>query len=384
MAIYFDNAATTYPKPEGVYRAQDLYFRQAANPGRGAHALALESARAVFETRLLLARFLGVVNAERLIFTGGCTQALNMAIKGMGWRHNDLVVTSPLEHNSVMRPLKQLEQSHGISVKPLPYASSGVVDLEELERCLAELRPRVVVVAEASNVTGELVDLPAVAGICRHYQVPLLVDAAQSAGFVESRIEELGISMWCASGHKGLMGPPGVGVLYVSSNVDLEPLIAGGTGSRSEDLEMPPAYPDKLEAGTLPGPAIVALGAGVSWLEATGLTNVREHETALADRFLTWAADCRQLHVYGAGRGARRTGIVAFQVRDVTADRVADVLDRDCGIAVRSGLHCASLAHRALGTIETGLVRASFGYFNTLYEVDELCRALENIIGSKL
>jgi selenocysteine lyase/cysteine desulfurase len=170
-----------------------------------------------------------------------------------------------------------------------------------------------------------------------------------------------------------------VGVLYVGSNVDLEPLIAGGTGSRSEELEMPEHYPDKLEAGTLPGPAIVALAAGVNWLEKTGVNNVRRHESRLAERFLEWSADCDQVEVYGGGPGARRTSIVAFQVRNVTADRVADILDRDYGIAVRSGLHCASQAHRALGTLETGLVRASFGYFNRLEEVDELCRALENI-----
>ncbi len=379
MVIYFDNAATTYPKPEEVYRAQDAYFRQAANPGRGAHTLALESARAVFETRLLLARFLGVTNPERLTFTGGCTQALNTAIKGFAWTHDDSVLTSPLEHNSVMRPLRQLQKSKGITVHTLGYAQSGVLDLGELVCVIREVRPRLCLMAEASNVTGELIDLEAVAEICHQASVPLLVDAAQSAGWTDGRLDALGVSLWCASGHKGLFGPPGVGILYAGPGVDVEPLIAGGTGSRSEDLDMPELYPDKLEAGTLPGPAIAGLGAGVAWLEQATLDRVRRHETLLVDRFLEWAAECDRLTVYGPGPGGRRTGTVAFQVRAITADRVADLLDRDYGIAVRSGLHCASQAHRALGTLATGLVRASFGYFNTADEVETLCGALDDI-----
>ncbi|HEY9870439.1 MAG TPA: aminotransferase class V-fold PLP-dependent enzyme [Candidatus Obscuribacterales bacterium] len=384
MVIYFDNAATTYPKPEEVYRAQDAYLRRAANPGRGVHTLAVESARAIFETRVALASFLGVKSAERLVFTGGCTQALNMALKGFGLASGDLVITSPLEHNSVMRPLHQLERAQGIKVQPLSYKGSGtgVVDLDELTSVLANEHPRLCVMAEASNVTGELLDIAEIAGACRKHGVPLLVDAAQSAGFTDARLDDLGISIWCASGHKGLLGPPGVGILYVSPEVELEPLIAGGTGSRSEELEMPGQYPDRLEPGTLSGPAIAGLGAGVAWLQATGIDRLRRHELFLAERFLSWAQARKDVEIYGPEPGGLRTAIVAFQVTGISADRVADILDRHWGIAVRAGLHCAAQAHRALGTAGTGLVRASFGYFNTADEVDELCRALSRIAAS--
>jgi cysteine desulfurase family protein len=376
MVIYFDNAATTYPKPEPVYKAQDEYLRQAANPGRAAHALSVACSRTIFQTRLAVAGFLGIKHAERLVFTSGCTQALNTAIKGFGLRQGDVVVTAPLEHNAVMRPLRQLEDFPGIKVHTLAYQQAGVISQEELSTVLASLRPKLCVMAEASNVTGELIDLAAVAEVCCGLGVPLLVDAAQSAGWTGHELDALGVSLWCASGHKGLFGPPGAGLLYVSPQVELEPLIAGGTGSRSEQLEMPDHYPDRLEAGTLPGPAIAGLGAGVAWLEQTGLKRVRSHELNLAERFLAWAQASGCIDVYGPGPGSKRTAIVSFNVKGVSADRVADLLDRNWGIAVRAGLHCAAQAHKALGTSATGLVRASFGYFNTADEVDELCRAL--------
>lgn len=382
MVIYLDNAATTYPKPEPVYKAQDEYLRQAANPGRGAHALALASSRTIFETRLAVAGFLGVKHAERLVFTSGCTQALNTAVKGFALKEGDVVVTAPLEHNAVMRPLRQLEDFPGIKVHTLAYQPVGVISVDELSAVLAELGPKLCVMAEASNVTGELIDLAAVAEVCRGAGVPLLVDAAQSAGWTSHQLDGLGVSLWCASGHKGLFGPPGVGLLYVSPEVEVEPLIAGGTGSRSEQLEMPEHYPDRLEAGTLPGPAIAGLGAGVAWLEQTGLERVRSHERNLVERFVSWAQSSGSVEVYGPGPGGNRTGIVAFKVKGVSPDRVADRLDRDWGIAVRAGLHCAAQAHKALGTLATGLVRASFGYFNTVDEVDELCCALETISAS--
>lgn len=380
MTIYFDNAATTYPKPPEVYQAQDSYFRSAANPGRGSHKLALESARVIFETRLMLSAFLGIRDASRLVFTGGCTESINMALKGLAWKAGDVVVTSALEHNSVMRPLRQLERRERIRIVTVPYAGSEVIDPAQLSETFQEHRPKLCVLAEASNVTGDLIDLSMPAEVCRNHAVPLMVDAAQSAGFSPSRVEELGVSLWCASGHKGLLGPPGVGLLYVSPEVKLEPLVAGGTGSGSESLTMPDAYPDHLESGTLPGPAIVGLGAGVTWLNSRGAHKTAEHERKLAARFLAWATDNCHIIVYGPPADAeRRTGIVSFQMRGLTPDRVADLLDQEYGIAVRPGLHCAALAHNTLGTLASGLVRASFGPFNTDQEVDELCRSLERI-----
>ncbi len=380
MTIYFDNAATSFPKPEEVYRAQDDYLRAAANPGRGAYRLSLDSARRLFDIRMRLAAFLGIKDASRLVFTAGCTLALNMALKGFKWLDGDVVVTSALEHNSVMRPLKQLESQRGIRIISMPYIPGKMVDASQLDKTLKEARPRLCVFAHASNVTGDVLDLEAVAQVCRANHIPLMIDAAQAAGVRPADISRLAIALWCAPGHKGLLGPPGVGLLYVSPEISIDPLVAGGTGSASEQLSMPEVYPDHLESGTLPGPAIAGLGAGVDWLEKASYKKIAEHEAALARHFLNWAGRHERIAVFGpAATVEDRTGIVSFQVKGVTPDRVADLLDSKFGIAVRPGLHCAALAHKTLGTVATGLVRASFGPFNTEAEVDELCNSLRQI-----
>lgn len=380
--IYLDNAATTYPKPPEVFRAQDSYFRHSANPGRGGYRLSLDSARAIFDARSKIADFIGAKDASRLVFTGGCTLSINMALKGIDWRSGDVVVTSSLEHNSVMRPLHQLEMKAGVKIISMPYTAGPVIDAGALSETLKEHRPRLCVVAHASNVTGDVLDLGTIAEVCRSSRVALMVDAAQSAGLCAPRVAELGVALWCTSGHKGLLGPPGVGLLYASEGVELEPLIAGGTGSGSERFEMPQIYPDLLESGTLPGPAIAGLAEGVGWVKERGIDSLLAHECELASRFLSWAASRPDIQTYGPPLDScSRTGIVAFQMSCCSPDRVADLLDQHFGIAVRSGLHCAALAHRTLGTLATGLVRASFGPFNTVEDVDELCSGLQWISG---
>jgi cysteine desulfurase family protein len=381
--IYLDNAATTYPKPEAVYRAQDEYSRQAANPGRGAHRMALNSARQIYETRVQLAEFLGTRNVERLVFTPGATHSINMALKGINVQPGDAVVVSAMEHNAVMRPLNQLAKQRGISLVTVPYARKGIVDLHALIKTLLEIKPKLCVFSEASNVTGELIDLKAIAAICGAHKVPLMVDAAQTAGRSSASIDDYKISIWCASGHKGLFGLPGVGLLYVAPEIELEPLVAGGTGSRSDEFEMPTAYPDRLEAGTSPGPAIAALSASVDWLRRTGVNNVVEKEQALTNQFLQWAWQSNAVRVYGNRSEAPGIAVVAFDIPGLSCDRVAEILDSQYGIAVRTGLHCAPAAHMALGTLQTGLVRASFSCFNTEQDVFALCRALETIASAR-
>jgi cysteine desulfurase / selenocysteine lyase len=376
--VYLDNAATSYPKPDVVYQAQDAYLRHAANPGRGAHRLSMDCARLVHEARLSLAGLLGISAPERLVFTPGCTASLNMVIKGLQLESGDAVVVSALEHNAVMRPLCQLQESLGVDVVVLPYAGKGIVDLHQLVEALLSVRPRLCVMTAASNVTGEACDLASVAAICAANRVPLLVDGAQAAGRTLGTAAVPGISFWCGAGHKGLLGAPGVGLLYVAEEMDLIPLIAGGTGSLSESLEMPAQYPDRLESGTLPGPAIVGLGAGVDWLASKGVERIVAYERNLTERFLTWARQNAFVRVFGS-RAATSTAVVAFEMEGITCDRVAGLLDTEFGIAVRSGLHCAAAAHRALGTIDRGLVRVSFGCFNTNEQVDYLCDALSRI-----
>lgn len=376
---YFDNAATTFPKPESVYQAADQYLRTCANPGRGTYKTSIQSANTIFETRLAVAQLLGVALPERLVFTPGCTYSINMALKGFPFRKGDVVLISALEHNAVMRPLRQLERKLGINVVKIPYAKRGIVDLHALIKAMLDQKPSLVILSEGSNVTGEMIDLRSVAAICGAHKVPLMVDAAQTVGRIPTNLSELGVSIWCASGHKGLMGPPGVGLLYVAPSIEIDSLIAGGTGSKSDEYDVPTFYPDHLEAGTLAGPAIAGLGAGIAWIAETGMENIRARETVLTQRFLGWALSGGGIHVYGNRQDGGGTSVVSFEVDGVSSDQVAQILDDEFGMCVRIGLHCAPAAHEAIGTLEKGLVRASFGYYNTEEEVDQLCHALYSI-----
>lgn len=377
--IYLDNAATTYPKPEDVYLAHDAYLRRAANPGRGAHALSMESARALFDARLSAARFIQADRADRLVFTPGCTYSINTALFGLGLQDGATVVTSALEHNAVMRPLGKLAGEGSIRLHVLDYAPGKIVDAGELKSVISRLRPALCLFTALSNLTGEALDLEAVAAVCRSAGVPLMIDAAQSAGLIECGVDRQGIDVYCASGHKSLMGAPGAGLLYLSPAVDVSPTIYGGTGSRSEDLAMPLHYPDRLEAGTLAGPAIASLAAGIAWIEKQGLPAISSHESALRDQFLHFAAGRSWLTILGDTSQPSRSGIVSFVTETPPPDAVAARLDHDYGIAVRAGLHCAGAAHRALGSERSGAVRASFGWFNSSEDVDRLCEALLEI-----
>lgn len=379
--VYLDNAATTLPKPEDVYAAHAHFLREAGNPGRGAHLFAMQAARAIHNSRILVADLLGAKHPERLIFTPGCTFSLNMVVKGFKLQSGDSVVVSALEHNSVMRPLAQLQRDIGLKIHTLPYKPWSVVDLHDLTSALLKEKPKLCIISEASNVTGEIVDLRLVSTICQANKVPLVVDAAQSAGRLPFSADALGVAAWCASGHKGLMGPPGVGLLYLHPDVTLDPIIAGGTGSHSERLEMPDELPDRYEVGTPNGPAIAGLGAAAHWIgQQGGIAALTEREQQLLKRFLDWAATRSWMKVLGA-LDAKRVATVSFVTEKVAPDMVASLLDSDYGIAVRPGLHCASAAHTALGTLETGAVRVSFGIYNTPADVDALCAALDRIGG---
>ncbi len=376
--VYLDNAATTHPKPENVYRAQDESFRRGGSPGRSAHHLSLEASRTVFDARVSVARLVGAASPERIIFTPGCTYSINWVLKGLRWQSGDIVCVSALEHNAVMRPLAQLTRSSGIRVTTIPYSRDHFVDLVAFRKLLEEQRPALCAIQEASNVTGQFVDLPAVDEICREANVPLLVDAAQTAGIFHGDLNALSVSYWCASGHKGLLGAPGVGVLYVRPDLDLEPLVAGGTGSRSEDVEMPVHYPDRLEAGTPPAGAIAALGAGAEWLLQQNRQSLADHEVGLAREFIARMRSNERLN-FIARDVAKRLAVVSFSVRGMDSGSVAEYLDHSYGICVRPGLHCAASAHRTLGTLESGLVRVSFGCFNTEEDLDMLCSALSEL-----
>jgi cysteine desulfurase / selenocysteine lyase len=386
--IYFDNAATSYPKPANVYAAHERYFRTAGNPGRGAHDLALASARQLFEARQTIAEFLGAENSGHVIFTPGCTYSINMVLRGVGLKEHDCVVVSALEHNAVMRTLHELRKLLKLKIQVVPYAERGIVGSSELTKILDDERPALCVFTEASNVTGERLCVESVAAICASRSVPLLIDAAQTAGLEANCLRYPGVKYWAASAHKGLFGSPGAGLLYLRDGDTLAPLVFGGTGSKSEQLEMPPELPDRLEPGTSAGPAIAALGAGVEFISKTGAENIARHEAALAAAFRQWCFSRDWLRV--AGNSYRNNhqpsfsetvAVVSFDLERMSADRVADLLNTQFNIAVRPGLHCAFKAHQVLGSVEQGLVRVSFGFYNTLEEVEQLCRALEKIAG---
>jgi cysteine desulfurase family protein len=382
--IYFDSAATSFPKPTSVYVAHDEYLRNAGNPGRGAHQLAFNSARWIFEARSQVAQFLGAEKSEHLIFTPGCTQSINMVLRGMRLPQGACVLVGPLEHNAVMRTLQDVQKKLDLKIIHVPYAKTGIVDERELARLIDEAKPALCIFAEASNVTGEHLRTEAIAAVCADRAVPLLVDAAQTAGSESDCLRHAGISFWAAPGHKGLFGAPGVGLLFSRDSQGLDPFVFGGTGSGSENLSMPQDLPDRLEPGTLPGPAIAALGAGVEFIREIGVRTIAEHEHALAQRFREWCFSKSWIEVAGNAFANKRlpvqsevSPVVSFQMDRLTPDRVADILASEFSIAVRSGLHCASRAHETLGTLKQGLVRVSFGYFNTEEELEALCDALE-------
>jgi cysteine desulfurase / selenocysteine lyase len=376
--IYFDNAATSHPKPEEVYRAADSFLRAGGSPGRSAHELSVMASRRVFEARMKIAGFLGIKSPERLIFTPGCTQSINMVLNGIAFRKGDRVLVSSLEHNAVMRCLHKLKSEKCIEIIRLPYFPGQIFSEIELENQLKNARPALCVFLEASNVTGEVLDLSNVSRLCSLYETPLLVDAAQSAGVVQTRLDNLALTYWCASGHKGLFGVPGIGLLFVHPEADIAPLVYGGTGSHSQELSMPAVYPDRLEPGTMSGPAIAGLAAGVEFLERTGPDKIMAHEMDLCRSFLEWLKAQPDYRVVGT-KARHRAPLVSFSIKGMDSNRVAELLDRDCGICVRSGLHCSASAHESLGTLESGLVRVSFSYFNTQKEVTTLCKALGHI-----
>ncbi len=362
------------------------YLTNCGNPGRGAHQYALDAARSIFEARETVAELLGISASERLIFTGGCTTSLNMVLKGLAeqgvFKEGDSVLVSSREHNSVMRPIVQLQDSLGIMYFVAPVGDNFEADLEAL---IAKHSPKLVALTWASNVTGELLPIPSVAKMLKEKGIMLLVDGAQTAGKLDFNLEDSGISFFCASGHKGLMGPPGVGLLYLAPGVSLHPIIAGGTGSRSESLAIPGAYPDRLEAGTLPGPAIAGLAAGVEWVKQRGQTEILNAELKLVEQFINWAGQVDYINLFGPAQvfdgdgNAVRMPVVSLIMRGVSPSDLALVLDTEYGIAARSGLHCSALTHESLSTMQTGLLRLSFGLSNTQEEVARLCHALEEI-----
>jgi len=376
--IYFDNAAGSYPKPSQVRQAVMAAFEQyGANPGRGAYALSRATSRHLSQARLELADFMGCPVTERLVFTSGATESLNMAIKGF-LRPGDHVVYSGMEHNAVRRPLAQLESQGIITTTKVVSDTGGIVFAEDFE---AAINPytRLFICMHASNVNGVVMPIEKIAEIARRYHIAFLVDAAQSAGFIPIDVAKMGIDLLCLAGHKALYGPAGIGALYVGESIELEPMIVGGTGSNAAEPLVPAFYPDHMESGTPNMPGISGLLGAVRFVRERGVDFFYKQSKTLYDRFVDGAGNIKGVRLFLPPPAADKLAVVSLQIEGGNVAEAAYILDNDFQIAVRAGLHCSPLAHQALGTIKEGTLRFSFSCFNTKEEIDKALFALNYI-----
>jgi cysteine desulfurase family protein len=377
--IYFDYAATSWPKPPTVISAvTEALERYGGNPGRGAYRLALDTSRAIHAARADVAALLGVVDPRNILFQSGCTGALNLALFGL-IRPGQRVVACSTEHNAVARPLLELKR-RGVELVLVDAGASGVVDVGAVERAVSAAPTHAVVCQHASNLTGAVQPISEISEVAHSAGALLIVDGAQAGGHLHVDLATLGADVWACSGHKGLLGPQGVGVLYLSPGIDPEPLVYGGTGAGSSaDETMPAARPDRYEAGTPNTPGIIGLGAAARLLIADAGAHIREEQRLFA-LLREGIGALPGYHVVCPQNGPV-VPVLALIHDVVEPGRIASALDRQFGIAVRSGLHCAPWAHRTAGTIEGGAVRISLGYRSTEEHVSRLLEALAAIAG---
>jgi len=380
--IYFDNAATSWPKPPGVIEAMVHFMQEVgANPGRSGHRLSVEAGRIVYETREALAELFNIADPLRVVFGYNVTEGLNLALRGT-LRPGDHVITSSMEHNSVMRPLRALERE-GVELTVVTCSPEGFLDPADVE---AAIRPNTVMVVlnHASNVVGSLLPVAEAGRICRQHDLLLLMDAAQTAGAYPIDVEADNVDLLGFTGHKALCGPMGTGGLYIGPRVDLEqlePLKRGGTGSRSEMEEQPDFLPDMCESGTANTVGLAGLGAGVRFVLEQGVENIRRHEEKLTAQLIEGLQAVPGVTLYGGCDAARQAATVSFNVAGLEPSEVGLQLDEEYGILCRVGLHCAPPAHKTIGTFPTGTVRFGLSYFNTEEEVEAALRAVREMAG---
>ena len=380
--IYLDNAATTRQKPQQVIDAVVTAMTTMGNAGRGAHSNSLEAARAIYNTRCKLAKLFGCQRPDHVVFTSNSTEALNIAISGI-LNAGDHVITTDLEHNSVLRPLYRLESEGKITLSFVSADKQGRPCMAEFES-LIQPNTRAIVCTHASNLTGEIIDLVQVGRIAKEHGLLLIVDASQTAGCVPIDMETMNIDVLCFTGHKGIYGPQGTGGLCIREGVQIRPFKVGGSGIHSYLKEQPEEYPTRLEAGTLNSHGLMGLSAALDFLEETGVEAIAEKEHQLMMRFYNGVANLPGVKVYGDfSEGHPRTAVVTLNIADYDSGAVADELSECYDIATRAGAHCAPRMHTALGTVEQGAVRFSFSWFTTEEEVDAAIAALTEMTESE-
>lgn len=374
--IYMDNAATTMQKPEKVVEAVVEAMNSMGNAGRGAHAASLDASRTIYGTRDRLARFLGAESAKQIVFTNNSTESLNIAIKGTLVK-GDHVITTEMEHNSVLRPLYEM-QEQGVELTIISANKQGMICYDDFEK---EIRTntKAIICTNASNLTGNMIDVKRVGEIAKKRNLLFIVDASQTAGVYPIDVQDMNIDILCFTGHKGLLGPQGTGGMYVKSGLEIRPLKCGGSGVDTYNKRHPKEMPTALEAGTLNGHGIAGLGAGVEYIEQTGIDVIREKELAFMWKFYEGVKKIPNVKVYGDFENRKRCPIVTINIGDYDSSEVSDELLMTYDISTRPGAHCAPLMHKALGTVEQGAVRFSFSHYNTEEEIDIAIQAIQEL-----
>lgn len=378
--IYLDNGATTYHKPEAVIQAVADAMRHMGNSGRGSHQASLGAARTIYDTRVLVSELFGLGNPLQVAFTANSTASLNMAVRGI-FSPGDHVITTMLEHNSVLRPLYMMREN-GVELTIVRADSLGNIRYEDME---AAIRPNTkgIICTHASNLTGNLVDIARVGEICRRASLVFILDASQTAGVFDIDMEKMGIDVLCFTGHKSLMGPQGTGGICVREGISIRPLMAGGSGTHSYSEIHPTDMPEALEAGTVNGHGIAGLHAALEFIKETGMETIRGREQMLMGRFYQGVSGIPGVTVYGDfSHMDLHAPVVALNIRDYDSGEVSDGLAMDYGIYTRAGAHCAPLMHQVLGTVGQGAVRFSMSYYNTEEEMDQAVLAVREIAGS--
>ncbi len=374
--IYLDNAATTMRKPQEVIDAVMLAMGSMGNAGRGVNDASLSASRLIYDTRERLCRMFGGTDPRQVVFTCNSTESLNIAIRGL-LNPGDHVITTMLEHNSVLRPLYDLE-AKGTSLTIIESDKRGRFDIEDMKKAV-RLETKMIVCTNGSNLTGNYVELKPIGEFAREHGILFVVDASQTAGVFPINVEEMKIDVLCFTGHKGLLGPQGTGGMYVREGVNIRPLKAGGTGVQTYSKSQPVQMPTALEAGTLNGHGIAGLHAALGYIEEHGIGAIRKREQELMRRFYEGVKDIENVTVYGDFDTMDRCAIVTLNIGDYDSSEVSDELLTGYGISTRSGGHCAPLMHKALGTVEQGAVRFSFSHYNTDEEVDAAVKAVREL-----
>lgn len=374
--IYFDNAATTLHKPQEVIDAVIKAMTSMGNAGRGNTSASMEASHIIFDTRENLAKLFNIKDSSRIAFTCNSTEALNIAIKG-SLTTGDHVITTMLEHNSVLRPLYEMENK-GVELSIIQADKLGNISYDEIQS-LIKNNTKSIVCTHGSNLTGNLVDIEKIGKICKEHNLLFIVDASQTAGVFPIDVEKMNIDILCFTGHKSLLGPQGTGGIFVKEGINVTPLKSGGTGILTYSKIQPLIMPTHLEAGTLNGHGIAGLNAGIEFINKIGMKKIREKEENLMWRFYNKVKELPHIKIYGDFSKKERCPIVTLNIDNYDSGDIAEEL-LNYGVATRAGGHCAPLMHEALGTIEQGAVRFSFGYFNTEEEVDEVIKIIKNII----